>query len=275
VPGRASGTPNWPLLALALVGILIAGYLTAVAWRGQPVAGCASGSGCDLVLSSPWARLFGLPTALWGVVLYAGLAGLALAGQADRPWRWAWLLSLVGLLYSAGLTVVSLGKLGAACPYCLASAGTLAVIFATLTSRRPESLSRPKVRAWMIRSGASGLALVGLLHLHQAGVWGRAPAAEDPNAGALARHLAATGATFYGAAWCPHCQEQKALFGASAGRLPYVECSPRGRTGPQAAACAAAGVRRYPTWIIRGRRYERVLTLEELAEHSGFEPDHR
>jgi hypothetical protein len=31
-------------------------------------------------------------------------------------------------------------------------------------------------------------------------------------------------------------------------------------------------VRRYPTWVIKGSRYEGVLTLEELAKASGFTP---
>jgi hypothetical protein len=34
-----------------------------------------------------------------------------------------------------------------------------------------------------------------------------------------------SGTTFYGAFWCPHCQEQKRLFGKSASKLPYTECS--------------------------------------------------
>ena len=95
---------------------------------------------------------------------------------------------------------------------------------------------------------------------------------EDPMVRALAEHLADEGAEFYGASWCPHCQEQKRLFGASADRLPYVECSPGGQGTPQASACAAAGVRQYPTWFIGGRRFEEVLTLPRLAELTGFQP---
>ncbi|MBI4246498.1 MAG: hypothetical protein HY728_10210 [Candidatus Rokubacteria bacterium] len=34
--------------------------------------------------------------------------------------------------------------------------------------------------------------------------------------------------------------------------------------------CAEAGVRRYPTWVVGGRRLEGVLTLDELAAASGF-----
>jgi glutaredoxin len=78
---------------------------------------------------------------------------------------------------------------------------------------------------------------------------------------------------FYGASWCPHCQEQKRMFGASAKRLPYIECNLAGPTAPQASACTVAGVDTYPTWVINGRRYVgQVMTLAELADATGF-PD--
>ena len=86
--------------------------------------------------------------------------------------------------------------------------------------------------------------LVGGLHLHYSGVFDAAAGPEDPQLQALAIHLADSGVKFYGAYWCPRCQEQKAVFEASAKRLPYVECSSggqgqcahqslRGREGPQ------------------------------------------
>src|SRR5690606_1699273 len=65
---------------------------------------------------------------------------------------------------------------------------------------------------------------------------------------AFASCLAEEGATFYGAFWCPHCQNQKAMFGRSARLLPYVECStPDGRG--QLQLCTDAGITGYPTWI--------------------------
>src|SRR5574341_1090485 len=66
--------PNWPVFALALAGMGLSGYLTVSSWIGQPVAGCTVGSGCDLVLSSDWSRLFGLPTSLWGFLAYGTMA---------------------------------------------------------------------------------------------------------------------------------------------------------------------------------------------------------
>ncbi len=53
--------------------------------------------------------------------------------------------------------------------------------------------------------------------------------------------------TFYGAFWCPHCQAEKARFGASAQYLPYVECSTADGQG-QTPVCIAAGITTYPTW---------------------------
>lgn len=57
-----------------------------------------------------------------------------------------------------------------------------------------------------------------------------------------------SGATFYGAFWCPHCREQKAMFGNSAKLLPYVECStPDGQS--QTSICIQKEIKSYPTWI--------------------------
>jgi glutaredoxin len=56
--------------------------------------------------------------------------------------------------------------------------------------------------------------------------------------------LAEKGATMYGAWWCPHCKEQKAMFGEEAAeKLAYVECT----ENPQ--ACIDKKVEYYPTWI--------------------------
>ena len=71
--------------------------------------------------------------------------------------------------------------------------------------------------------------------------------------------------------WCPHCQDQKALFGGAAKRLPYIECSPGGQGSGQTAACRNAGINTYPTWEIGGRRYAEVLSAIRLAELSGFD----
>ena len=78
--------PNWPLLALSLVGMALAGYLSWTALTATAVQGCAEGGGCDAVLSSRWATLLGVPTAVWGVLTYLALAGTAFIRRAETQW---------------------------------------------------------------------------------------------------------------------------------------------------------------------------------------------
>ena len=86
----------------------------------------------------------------------------------------------------------------------------------------------------------------------------------------LAEHLQRTGAKMYGAYWCPHCADQKALFGAAVKNLPYVECDPKGEN-PQPDLCQAKQIEGYPTWEIAGRLYPGTRSLLELATLSSYE----
>ena len=118
----------------------------------------------------------------------------------------------------------------------------------------------------MAKSAGVGAAIVVALHLYFAGYWGNAPGPEDPWVKGLAEHLSKSDAKFYGASWCPHCQDQKKLFGSSGKRIPYVECSPGGPQTPQAAVCKEKDIQSYPTWIINGQRTTGVQSLDTLAQ---------
>jgi uncharacterized membrane protein len=264
--------PNWPLLALSSLGMVLTAYLSWTAFSGAGVQGCSAGGGCDIVLNSRWSTLLGLPTAFWGLMAYTGLAAIAFfVRREDKHWSYAWTAAFFGVCYSVYLTVVSLTILESACPYCLTSLGLMAATLALVVWQRPPAMAH---RSWVGLAGGRGaLAAVVILLLHANYV---APQAEpvgpeDPMIRALAEHLTDKGALFYGASWCPHCQEQKRLFGASASRLPYIECSPAGPNTPQAPSCNAAGVKSYPTWVINGRSFPgEVLSLAQLANATEF-----
>ena len=83
---------------------------------------------------------------------------------------------------------------------------------------------------------------------------------------ALAQCIKDSGATFYGAFWCPHCRNQKDLFGDSARLLPYVECSLPDASG-QNQTCTSEGVTGYPTWVFKdGSRLSGEISLADLAK---------
>jgi uncharacterized membrane protein len=263
--------PNWPILALSLIGIALTAYLSWAASSGSGLQGCGIDSACDAVLSSRWATLLGAPTAAWGLLAYGTLALLAFGRRAGWRWIATWTVSFVGVLYSVYLTTVSVTVLGATCPYCLTSLALMTALFAVATSQRPADMPGFTWRRLLLGATPAAVVVIGLLHLNYVGVLGRPPAVEDPYARALALHLAERGAKMYGASWCPHCVEQKELFGASARRVPYVECSLGGPGSRQASACQAAGIRQYPTWIIGGQRFQEVLPLGRLAELTAFQ----
>lgn len=262
--------PNWPLLGLAVIGMILAAYLTVMAWQEKLVAFCAAGSACDAVLSSRWSTLFGMPTSFWGFLTYALLAAIAWNKRSESQWKVAWIISLFGLLYSLYLTWVSLFEVRAACPYCLSSLALMTAIFITVAIQRPKNLSGFSWGPWLAKSAGGALVIVLALHLHYAGYWGKTAGPEDPWIRGLAEHLTKTNAKFYGAGWCPHCKEQKEMFGSSVKRVPYVECSPGGPGTPQAAVCTAARVESYPTWTINGQRYVGTQSLENLAQFSKY-----
>lgn len=84
----------------------------------------------------------------------------------------------------------------------------------------------------------------------------------------FAECLSLSGTTMYGTFWCPHCANQKALFGSSFKYINYIECSSAdGRS--QLPECRAAGINSYPTWeFADGSRVEGELSLQQLSQRT-------
>ena len=272
VAPRSSSTANVPLLGLSVAGMAIAGYLTYTAWTGDRAAYCEAGGGCDIVQSSQWATFLGAPTAFWGLLMYVGLAYLSARVRPPAvQWRRAWVLGAIGWGVSVYLTAISVFVIQATCLYCLASLGIFTAIMGLLLWRRPSGMPRFAWPKWLLQTAVPAIIVIGALHAQASNRAALGP--EDPYLRGLAERLSDSGARFYGASWCPHCQQQKALFGASEERLPYVECSPSGRQGPTASSCVSAGIRTYPTWVFaNGDRISSVMSAAELAERVGYRP---
>lgn len=254
------------LLTLSVLGIALTTYLSYTALFEAHPAFCSEGSGCDLVQSSRWATFLGMPMATWGLFTYLVLAALAWRART-KPKSWTPLIFVAvgGFGISAYLTVISFMEIKATCAYCLASFGIITAIMILTLVQRPTEWATSLKEASVV-----AVLIVGGLHLHYSGIFDEAAGPEDPQLQALAVHLTETGAKFYGAYWCPRCQEQKALFKASAKRLPYVECSSGGRGSPLTAPCAANNIRSYPTWIIDDKRHTGLQTPRTLAGAAGF-----
>jgi hypothetical protein len=85
----------------------------------------------------------------------------------------------------------------------------------------------------------------------------------------FAKCLASSQTKMYGLYWCPHCAEQKAMFGRSFRYVPYVECAIKG-SRELAPACTAAGVKLFPSWQFGSNPpVEGVFPMQELSDKTG------
>ncbi len=96
-----------------------------------------------------------------------------------------------------------------------------------------------------------------------------AGSADQGNMDSFAKCLAAKKATMYGSFLCPHCDDQKNLFGSSFRNVPYIECSVRG-SRQMTFLCTVAQIRYTPTWIFDdGERRVGLQSLKSLSEKTG------
>jgi uncharacterized membrane protein len=113
-------------VALTIVGIAIAAYLTYVHYAGIEPA-CSTG-GCEVVQTSQWADVYGLPVAVLGLLGYISILGSLLVLRGDAQLFASAALSLVGFLYSAYLTYQELFTIKAICQWCVGSAVILTLL---------------------------------------------------------------------------------------------------------------------------------------------------
>ncbi len=120
---------------LALVGLFVAVYLWLHAIGIGGAIKCGASGGCDVVQTSRWAVFLGQPVALYGVIGYAvilivALAGLRPAALVQRGWS-ALLFGLatIGFGFTLYLTYLELFVIHAICRWCVGSAVIITVIW--------------------------------------------------------------------------------------------------------------------------------------------------
>ncbi len=299
--------------AIAILGIINTSYLT-IAKLLNAATVCPT-EGCERVLASPYATVFGVPISLFGLLAYIAMATMSLSPLVVKPEsnkalrasleKWTWLgmfiLTTAMTVFSGYLMYIMFSQFVARfgadgiCYYCLFSAISATTLFVlTLIGHEWEDIGQ------LLFTGVIVLmvTLVSVLAVYAPVM--NPQAANNPEAEIragngqvfftvkntsgqaeteLARHLKQVGAKLYVAYWCPHCYEQKELFGFPAFKeLAAVECAPDGKNS-QTALCQQIIPESqkqtgqnfgFPTWEINGKYYPGVQSLQKLAELSGY-----
>jgi uncharacterized membrane protein len=124
-------TAPYYLIALALVGIANTLYLSLSIYTG--VAPSCVLEGCEVVLNSPYSKLFGVPLSYIGLVYYLYMLCLAALLAVDPRSLGLRLGTLiytgVGLVMSGIFIYIQGVLIGAYCQYCLISAVLTLLLF--------------------------------------------------------------------------------------------------------------------------------------------------
>ena len=301
-----------PIMAgISTLGLVITAYLTFVSFSQSSVA-CPTNA-CVVVLTSPYAKLFGLPLSLFGCLGYASMIAFAIAPllikQEQKELRtklnnWTGFLLFMGgtamMVFSGYLIYLLVTIIQAPCIYCIASAllstslfvfsiigrkwediGKLfftGAIIATLTIVGTiviyGSVSKPIASANLPVDAATGKQIIQSPTARpKKGIGWEVTTTSGFAEIALAKHLKQIGAKMYVLYTCPHCYKQKQLFGKEA--LAELNWIECLPDGKNAQPqlCEAAKIQTVPTWDINGKFYQGEQSLQKLADLSGYQGD--
>ncbi|WP_320673527.1 vitamin K epoxide reductase family protein [Prochlorococcus sp. MIT 1341] len=291
---------KWARITMAIlstVGVIDTGSITLNRWGWIGSLSCPGGlDGCEKVLNSPWGTLVDsngleLPLSFAGLIAYFAILVMSISPilpvisekKLDLSRRTWW-----GLFYlSCGMSVFSLVllwlmffKIEAFCFFCvLSSLISFSLLFLSLFGGGWDDMGKLIFRGVLI----SLAVLLGGL------IWSSAvdPKSENqittgpgmppivttkstPAKIDFARYLTSQGIVQYSAYWCPHCHEQKEMFGReAAAELRIVECASDGKNN-QHELCVRKGIEGFPSWEINGQISSGVKSLEQLSELTGY-----
>ncbi len=125
----------WASVALAIIGALIATYMTIYKWTDNNTM-CLGSGDCATVNESAYSEIFGIPVALVGVGGYLAILAVLLLEKygKNKFFKENSLLAVFGLGvggfgFTLYLVYVEAFILKAWCPFCVASQITMTILF--------------------------------------------------------------------------------------------------------------------------------------------------
>lgn len=144
------------LLVVAVLGFADASYLTIEHYRGV-IPPCSVIQGCEVVLTSSYAVLFGVPVSLLGAIYYLAISIGAfiyleskhgkgeIAAHHSSILKWTLIITTFGFGMSLWFVYIQLFTLRSICVYCMGSAITSTTLFITaIVTLRRSSIKQPE-----------------------------------------------------------------------------------------------------------------------------------
>jgi uncharacterized membrane protein len=128
-----TGFTYWTSFILASLGILDATYLLIYKITGNN-AMCIGNGGCHNVNFSPYSEINGIPVSVFGITAFLAIAGIQFLEKRYKTAREngplaIFGISLGGVAFTAYLTWLEIYIIHSICPFCVASAIIITLIF--------------------------------------------------------------------------------------------------------------------------------------------------
>ncbi len=116
---------------IALLGFIDASYLSIEHFQNI-IPPCSVTGGCEVVLTSIYSTIFGVPVSLLGAIYYLIIMiGTLIFLESKNPilFKWSLLLTIPGFLFSLWFVYIQIFELHSYCIYCLGSFLTTTILF--------------------------------------------------------------------------------------------------------------------------------------------------
>jgi len=116
------------MIAITLLGVAVASYLTYIHYAGiKPLCGKNGGS-CEIVQTSEYSKLAGVPVALIGLLGYVAILASLLVPENETSRLATVAFTVVGFGFSAYLTYREQFSIHRICEWCVSSAVLVTVL---------------------------------------------------------------------------------------------------------------------------------------------------
>lgn len=253
---------------LSLLGLGIMFYLTYIHYANtQSFCDISEKISCDVVTTSIYSEIFGLPVSLLGFFYFGMVLFLALTKPFSKIERFVFFLTVFVLIPSLYLSLMEYFSIKAFCVLCETSKVLMIAILLTAGAsvyRGTKNLSRltaPFVIA--------GIITAVIIYFVQTGT------VVKRDYSPLTSYLTQQGWVYYRSYTCSNCKKQEKLLGESYKKLNKVECHPEG-PGGNPGLCLLKGINKTPTWLLEKdgtelRRLEGFQSVENLIQASGYQ----
>ncbi len=294
---QGSKSSRIAIAILATIGLVDTGSITLDRWGLIGSLSCPGGmTGCDKVLNSPWGTIFENETLIIPLSFIGFLSYLILLSMAILPlilnknlnknnitrntWWILFYSSCVMSAFSLFLIGLMIYKIQAFCFFCILSAIiSILILFLSILGGAWDNLEQLFFRGILLSLSILISSLIwssnvdpSLSIANNSSNGLPPPVLSQSNVEKIefAKFLTAKDVAMYSAYWCPHCHDQKELFGRKAyENLNIIECAKDGYNN-QSDFCDKKGINVYPSWEINGEINEGVKSLQELAEITGY-----